>query len=726
MSMFSLQCCYAALTAYASEGGGLLDAILQMVIVVVDERKYKRLDVQEIVKDFEKRFHFTVPYHPMQMVIGLGIDKGYFEYNSALDERYPIWEAINSGEFMKTFTQKESEYESLLTGFDGYLQQQYNMYCSREDLSNQVQAFIQRDGLVAKADRSILKKVQNDFLFASYLLFCQEHGNFAPLEYIDEYITGCALEELLAFDAPIESRNHCHTNVYLDTGFIFALLGIESTNRSEHFKALLDDMVSLGMRLNIFEHTYAEISSIIASSAHWIGNPYYDPSEASEATYFFASNGWSRQRVNELVSNLRSILIENYSIKIDNTRYPLKEDIRTMYQENIKEQIVAEYSATNPRFSLEEKAQTIEFDSRSLFMLLHYNDGFSAQTLPDLKYIFVTTNRSLARVGKKIALKSFRGNANGIPIAINDLVWGSLIWSHSPTKISGLNKASIISAAFAAFMPTEAMLKKLNKTLLECADRGDISPETCYFLKTNTMALQTLAQLTQNNEEQYNEKTPHEVLKKLKESGYNEGIAEKQKEVDQLLQERERVDFESRIAGQQAKINQLVEKETGLKRLLTSVEENYENLKQQFDFAKEKKKAGDKRYKNLKMITSIVIFGLGILFAVGTYHIPFGNEIFNSLTGFIIPLLIVVIYVMFGYNVSLLNVGKAISETFQKKAYSLCSFDPAEYSRLMNEIETKELKKNDIQKELHLVADQIKQEKSKIDEYSVDIDLTAQ
>lgn len=360
MSMFSLQCCYAALTAYASEGGGLLD-------------------------------------------------------------------------------------------------------CSREDLSNQVQAFIQRDGLVAKADRSILKKVQNDFLFASYLLFCQEHGNFAPLEYIDEYITGCALEELLAFDAPIESRNHCHTNVYLDTGFIFALLGIESANRSEHFKALLDDMVSLGMRLNIFEHTYAEISSIIASSAHWIGNPYYDPSEASEATYFFASNGWSRQRVNELVSNLRSILIENYSIKIDNTRYPLKEDIRTMYQENIKEQIVAEYSATNPRFSLEEKAQTIEFDSRSLFMLLHYNDGFSAQTLPDLKYIFVTTNRSLARVGKKIALKSFRGNANGIPIAINDLVWGSLIWSHSPTKISGLNKASIISAAFAAFMPTEAMLKKLNK-----------------------------------------------------------------------------------------------------------------------------------------------------------------------------------------------------------------------------------------------------------------------
>ena len=44
MSMFSLQCCYAALTAYASEGDGLLDAILQMVIVVVDERKYKRLD----------------------------------------------------------------------------------------------------------------------------------------------------------------------------------------------------------------------------------------------------------------------------------------------------------------------------------------------------------------------------------------------------------------------------------------------------------------------------------------------------------------------------------------------------------------------------------------------------------------------------------------------------------------------------------------------------------
>lgn len=69
---------------------------------------------------------------------------------------------------------------------------------------------------------------------------------------------------------------------------------------------------------------------------------------------------------------------------------------------------------------------------------------------------------------------------------------------------------------------------------------------------------------------------------------------------------------------------------------------------------------------------------------------------------------------MFGYNVSLLNVGKAISETLQKKAYSLCSFDPAEYSRLMNEIETKELKKMTFKKNYTLLLIRLSKKKAKL------------
>ena len=147
MSNFSTQACYAVLSTYTSDGESPLQALLKMVVTLVDERKYAKIDPQDMVADFYKKYHFRLPYHPMQIVINLGIDEGYFEYNSSLGVVHPIWGAISSDEFMKIFNQRESEYKDLLRKFDQFLQEKYDKHCSMEDLSDRVQAFIQRYGL---------------------------------------------------------------------------------------------------------------------------------------------------------------------------------------------------------------------------------------------------------------------------------------------------------------------------------------------------------------------------------------------------------------------------------------------------------------------------------------------------------------------------------------------------------------------------------------------------
>ena len=726
MSDFSTQSCYAALSTYTSTGESPLYALLKMVVTLVDEKKYKKLDPQNMVADFYKKFHFRLPYHPMQTVINLGIDEGYFEYNSLLGETHPNWEAINSDEFMKIFDQKESEYKNLLQKFDQYLQEKHNQHCSMEDLSDRVQAFIQRYGLVAKIDKTVLKKVQNDYLFAEYLLYCQENGDSALLEYIDAYITGCAFEELLTFDAPTRQYKNCKAKVYLDTGFIFALLGIESKDRAESFEELLHDMIHLGMEPYIFEHTYSEISGIIDAASNWIGNPEYDPSIASEATYFFISNGWSRQKVDELLGDLRRMLLEDYQIKIDNTPYPHAEDIRTKHQEDIKQLIVNEYSGSNPRFSAEEKAQTIELDSRSLFMLLHFNDGYIAHTLPDLKYIFVTTNRSLARVGRELMDGVTCGFGRYIPIALNDLAWGTLVWSHSPAKISAFNKANIISAAFAAFQPSIPILKKLNETLIECAQKGEIPPETCYFLKTNTMAMRTLAQLTQNEEDRYSEKTPFEILQKLKQTGFQEGINEKQKEVDQLVAERAQTIFQHQIDKQKAVVRELAEKEKTQTKLLRAADETKNALESQLTSLETRKGKGDKKCKRLSMFSGGILLLIAVICAIVANRLYQGSEVveaFISIGGFISPIALLALYVICRNEVSLTNVAKVISERIRKYAYNECSFDENEYERIKGELQRKNDEIADIQSELRQISATLKYESNKIDDYSIDIDL---
>lgn len=83
-----------------------LHAFLELVIALVDERKYTELDPQTMSVDFQKKYNFPLPYHPMQTVIQLGIDEKYFEYNSSLRKVYPIWSAINSEKFVNLLHQK--------------------------------------------------------------------------------------------------------------------------------------------------------------------------------------------------------------------------------------------------------------------------------------------------------------------------------------------------------------------------------------------------------------------------------------------------------------------------------------------------------------------------------------------------------------------------------------------------------------------------------------------
>ncbi len=43
-------------------------------------------------------------------------------------------------------------------------------------------------GIKSKTDRSILKKIKNDYLFAEYRVYCEEAGRTDVLDYLDELL----------------------------------------------------------------------------------------------------------------------------------------------------------------------------------------------------------------------------------------------------------------------------------------------------------------------------------------------------------------------------------------------------------------------------------------------------------------------------------------------------------------------------------------------------------
>ena len=313
-----------------------------------------------------------------------------------------------------------------------------------------------------------------------------------------------------------------------------------------------------------------------------------------------------------------------------------------------------------------------------------------------------------------------------IPIALNDLVWGTLVWSHSPAKISEFNKANIISAAFAAFQPFTAILKKLNETLIECAAKGEIQPETCYFLKTNAMALKTLSQLTQNEENRYSEKTPLEILQRLKQAGYQEGVNEKQKEVDKLIEEKKKITFQNCVDKQKEVVRELTEKKGSREKLLSTVREVENGLKNQLESLEIRKSKGDKKYRCLSALLGGIIILIAAFCAVIANHLYQGSKTFEAIIstcGFITPIIMLALYVINSDKVTLAGVAKAISVRIRKYAYDEYSFDENEYERIKGELQSKNAEIADIQSELVEIADDLKRESAKVDDYSVDIDV---
>jgi len=683
MASLSSIYCYAALSACAD--GEPKKAFLRMVVELVFEKKYREIKAQSLVRDFQKRFEFELPYHPMQTIIDLGIKTGFFEYNSSLKKVFPVMERISSEDFAMVAEQKCKEYKVLLQNFGLYLQKTHNLFCSEEDLSDKVQAFIGRHGLASKIDKAIIKKVKTDYYFAEYLLYCEEIGDSSIIDFVDQYITGCAFAEVLTYNVPTERDERCKAKVYLDSGVIFALLGIGSIDRSSNFRTFIDEMKQLGMSLHIYQHTYSEIAGIIDSAKNWIGDPRYNPAQSSEAAYFFITNNWSYQQVTELLGKLKTIIEDDFKITIDSISYPKTEDIHSLYEADIKDRIVCAYEQSNPSFSLNEKEYTVNQDARSLFLTLFLDEGNIAHSLSDVGYIFVTTNHTLAKIGSDISFSLSGQQGNCIPIAISDINWGTLIWFNSPVKVSALNKANLISAAYAAFQPSEAVLRKLNAELSKLQENESLSAELCYFLKTNAIALGLLAKKTHNDEDAFFEKTPYEILQEIQDESYNKGAESKQTELDHVIAEKQSIGDQLNYAEKKNVLDGLIKQRQMKQNQLKGERDKLSEVKSHITTVRKTKERADAKIKTKLKRTNKLLTAAWFIFAGITIYLTFINAQRILQIIFYIPTFFsLFLFLRTKFHVSPENVDTWYQKRVRSKVYNDLCFSQENLDQLLS------------------------------------------
>lgn len=718
MSSFSAIACYSALSVCSKED--VIAAYARMVASIVQEKRYDKCDPDVLCADFEAMYGFPVPYHPMKTIMEYCAHLKFFTYNAKARAFFPIYDNIDKEDFINVVKQKDVEYKKLLDSFSAFLVEQHSMHCAKEDLDERIRAFIERYGIKSKTDRSLIHKVKDDYFFAEFLVFCEENGNVEVLDYLDDYTIGIALSEVFAYSEYPESYKSKNAKVYLDAGLLFKLFGIDSSNHADNYIEYIKNMQRLGIQVLVFEHTILETIGVIENSKQWIGNPDYDATLASETTYYFVTNNWTVEQIDELSVSIRTRLWEDFHIQTDNMPYPAVEDIHTPYEASIRDMIVQIYKENDPNIDTDEKSRTIDQDARSIFYTYYKNNNMVACHVDDVQNIFITTNRSLAKVGYRLSRNIAQSKDVFIPGVMNDIKWGTLVWFNSPAQISSINRPRLMSAAYAAFRPNDELVKKLNNKLIQMEAAGKITPEQCYLLKVNPIAQKLLAQKTMNDPDRFVDATPLEILKELSKEAYAQGSASRQAEVDKLSKENEAYKKHLAIEEQKKAIAELKQQQNVLSVKIPPIKDRIVIIKKELAELDVVKMEIDNRVKNNLILLNAAAVMLSIILIVLSIYIGVCHSVVFGIITAVCSVIAGLITFLFGKKVTYDVIKKYVENKTREKEESVRRYSESYVQTLRKELTEISAELTGYTEALSALDTQIQKEQEKLEALGVD------
>lgn len=526
--------CYASITA----GANMDDAFENLVIGLIDKKRYSKIDVQQLSKDFTQEYRFELPYYPMKRTINSLCKKNYLiRTKSKIIANYTN---IDKNNFSTICLENQKTYNDLINSFYQYMMKIDNNYTFQkcEDI---VELFIRSYGInYYKKHNCDIDITKGDSYFFSLFLQNLNTINSALYNFFDRIVLGRILSELVTYsEEPVETVK-TNTKIYLDTDITLILLGIDNTGKHEIIKSLIQDLISLGMKICIYKHTYREVDALILNSLTWINNPSYNSSLATETTYYFISNSFSYEQVHAFYLNTSSRLQEEQVIIEEDYVYPQNLPPNVMFERDIMGLIHKYYKSTNPNFNESENVRTIENDAMSLFLTNYFNHGSTYQRVWDSSHLFLTTNYSLSNISKEISRKNAHNIDSHIPFCVTDMLLGNLVWLNMPAKLIDMNKIRLNSIILSAFNPTTALLTKLNRSLVRLEALGALTPEQCYYLKADKTAHKSLIEIVHGDDNNFTDETPLQLLKKIQMEAKQSGMIEERQRLSSTLSEKDK------------------------------------------------------------------------------------------------------------------------------------------------------------------------------------------
>lgn len=543
-----------------------IEIFIPFIATLISKKKYKKICLDEIVADFQNEFGLIIPYHPMETILVRAKRRGLI--NKSGNAFYPNLETISKYEFSGEAQNQIRQQEKVINEIMLYAKSTYNYEMTTENVEHSLIAFLKDydlEILFAAEDKGLLPEVsatkKDKFIIYKYISTVYESEPTLFGFIIDIAIGNLMANSIFYRDFSKFVGKLKDVCFYLDTPFIFRLIGLEGDERLSVYEEFIKTLHNEGACIKLFRHTYEESYEILEECLNWVENVSYDPSRASAILRYFVENNYTRIDVQRFINRIDSILSSNYIENSNVVEKPDKQEFKDYNEDEskIQELIVDVYKSYNPLFNEYEKAITLRRDVDSITSIYILRKGINPRNIKDAGHIFMTTNSAIAFAARKYELHR-NGIKHNIPACLTDTFIGTLLWLQSPAKIFAINKRKIIADCYAALKPDAKLIKKYLIEVEKLYTEKQIDENVYYFLRRDSMAFELLEEKTMGDADSFHSSILtdiySEITNDIKEKASQKYIEEKeshrktQEKYDELETEHKHLNIrlEKRIA----------------------------------------------------------------------------------------------------------------------------------------------------------------------------------
>ena len=521
---------------------------------------------------------------------------------------------------IKSEEKKNRELKKLYLKFIEYSSKNFGKEYNETEIESKIQIFIINnlvDISIEKID--IDKKNGDNKTFEKHLInfinYIKDYDNELTNIFEDIWKGIVIWNELRKDKLPaIKNSFEKNIRIYVDTNFVFSLLGFHNPIINQSVKELYELIKeNKNISLYILETTLDEIYRLLDLYPILKDN-FYDI-EVDSLFYYLKKQGLTKSKIELLKSRLKNNLLTNFNIKTIEVSKFTQKDTDTYLE--IYEHLLDIRTKKNNKKRLKKSLSAIEkgseHDSKVITNTLKFKNTY-ATNLENSKAIFLTSSFWLYHNYRKI-----HKNFESFPCVVYDATLTNILYLKTPNKNIGISINQVLKTHSNYLIVDNTIWFNFIETAKELVKVGDINEEDYAILISKNIFTQEL--LLNSKPDDIDKEKVKNTLDKIKENEKTtkQKIEEKTKEIQ--IKDRKISNLEKRIEN--------IENE----RKLEKEKDIYNKKLNEFCNGKvnsDKEEYISSFYSYLKFILFVIIF-LALLLSFKTKILSYFSENLNDI-----------------------------------------------------------------------------------------------